>query len=130
MVAQPVAVQLPAVLADPYRAARLHQLLVVAAGELLARALHGLVGLAPEHGRAAPVDEVHRTGEREGSTVNAGGGRPSRAGRRAGRRNRRSSPASSEKGSTTSKRMPAASKASLLVTAGRRNMKATRPSGR
>ena len=62
VVAQPVAVQHPALHAHLHRADRRDQLLVVAAGELLARALHGLVGLAPEHGRAAPEDEVHRAG--------------------------------------------------------------------
>jgi hypothetical protein len=61
VVAQTEAVELPPVVADLHGAGRLHQLLVVATGELLAGPLERLVGLATEHGGTAPVDEVHGT---------------------------------------------------------------------
>src|ERR1017187_6520260 len=58
VVAQSVTVELPPFVSHLHRATRRHQLLVVAPGELLARALCGLIGFAAKHGGIAPVDEV------------------------------------------------------------------------
>src|SRR5665213_559465 len=59
VIAEPEAVDVPCLFAHLDRAGRLHQLLVVAPGELLSGPFGRLIGLTAEHGRASAVGQLH-----------------------------------------------------------------------